>query len=96
MSSTAIELLQDGELFTRVFTTPLVDAVRTEMQVHTKTMNDAVAGMQATVASFNGRLVKLERDQRKALVGWSLYASAAAGVFAYAWTWLRSHFRVSL
>lgn len=85
------EALARGEQFTRIFVQPMVEAVRSEMATHVEEVKKALE----TVNGFEGRVSKLEKDQKKALVGWSVYASAAAGILAWSWSWIKGHLRLS-
>lgn len=97
MSSTGIELPQnfaDAETFQRLFVTPMIDALNTRMDAFMEDVKSHVKPVMESQGVQDRRLEKLERDQKKALLGWSVYATAAAGIFAYGYSWIKSHIRI--
>lgn len=81
---------EEAERFQRLFVEPMVQAVRTEMQQHVQQVTDFVTKTNATVSGFDGRIRKLEGDQRKALVGWGVYATIVGVALTTAWKWVAS------
>ena len=84
------EILQNGQKFTDVFVTPMVNAVRNEMQTHVMEVKKALEQVQG----FEGRVSKLESNQTKALWGWGVFASGVAGAGLYCWNWVKGHIHI--
>jgi hypothetical protein len=94
MSSTGIELpqnLADAELYQRLFVKPMIDALDSRMKGFMEDVKGHVEPVIAGQALQDRRLERLERDQKKALLGWSVYATAAAGLLAYGYSWIKNH-----
>lgn len=82
--------LDKAEQYQRLFVKPMVDALDTRM---TQFMADIKIHIQPVIdgqTAQDNRLNELEKNQKKALLGWSLYATAAAGLFTYCYGWIKS------
>jgi hypothetical protein len=88
------DVLEDAERFQRLFVTPMVDAVRTEMRSHLAPLMQAQADTDKRLASAEGAINELKGKQTKALLGWGVYASAAALAIGSAWGWVKAHLHI--
>jgi len=97
MSSTGIELpqnLADAELYQRLFVKPMIDALSGQMKTFMEEVKSHIQPVIQGQGVQDQRLEKLERDQKKALLGWSVYATAAAGLFTYCYSWIKGHIHI--
>jgi len=78
--------LADAERFQRLFVLPVVEAVRVEVRSSIQPLVSAQADQEA-------RLKELEGSQRKALIGYAVFASGLSIVLAAGWDWIKSMFR---
>lgn len=77
---------EEAERFQRLFVAPMVEAVRTEVNSH---MTE-IKGLIAPAIALEGRVRKLEGNQKRALLGWSVYATAIGIACTAAWRWIAS------
>ena len=92
MSSTTNmgDMLDVAERYQRTFVKPLVDAVTNQIDTHLAELNQRLATVEAAVKTNSADITTLKANEKKALVGWSLYASGAALLFAAGWSWFKS------
>jgi hypothetical protein len=64
--------IDDIDKFQQHFVLPLVDAVRAEMKP-----------LVEDVTSMKSRLAELEKNQKRAMVGWGVFSAALASVLGY-------------
>ena len=73
--------IRDIDEFQSHFVKPMVDAVREEMKP-----------LVTDVTTLKEDVSKLKGNEKKALLGWGLYASGLAAVLAYGQTKIKSYF----
>lgn len=73
---------EDAERFKRLFVDPAVDALGQRMELHLKPL---VTG----VADHDKRLAELEKSQKKALVGYGVFAAGLSVVLASGLDWFK-------
>ena len=86
------EALARGEQFTRIFVAPMIEAMNKRLDDHVAQMKAAIA----PVAGFDGRIAKLESNQKKALWGWGVFASAVSGAMIFCYGWIKGHINVKI
>lgn len=87
--------LDDVDQFTKHFVEPMVQAVRTELQNSMTPLIQDVKDLKAGAATSDGRLDKLEKDQKHALIGYGVFSAGLAAGLAAAWGWIKSHLKIS-
>lgn len=86
MSTDPNDLIALRELLVK----PAIEMLRVELKTHTDTIEKIVEGMNTRVGGVEQRTSSLESGQRKAMIGFGVYATALAtgvGVFT---NWIRS------
>lgn len=97
MSSTDLSLpnnFEDAERFQRLFVLPITAAMEVKIEQTLKPVVETVAGLRNHLNAQDIQIGKLVKDQRKALLGWSAYATAAAAALSWGWNYVRSHIKV--
>lgn len=79
--------IKDIEELQKHFVAPLVDALRAEI----KPAIEKVQAIDAKVDAMASRVGALEKDQKKALVGYGVFSTALAGVLSIAWVKIKSY-----
>jgi len=77
--------LADAERFQRLFVQPMVEAVKTEVRT-------SIYPLVQGHAELGRRVDALEGSQRKALVGYSVFAAGLSVALAAGWDWIKSIF----
>lgn len=93
MSSTSIDMpdnFADAKLFRELFIDPAIEAIREEMRSHLGPIAETQKAVTAKVDGFDARMSRVEKDQKKALLGWGVYATALAAGMTYAWKYISS------
>lgn len=80
----ALDAVEDVQRWQRLVVEPVVS----EMEKRLEAMLQPLVDLPA-------RVVKLEGNQKKALLGWGVFATGTAGGMSYAWNWIKQHFHVS-
>jgi hypothetical protein len=80
----------DAKVFQDLFITPLLKTQEESNQRHLDELKKIVAPVVEATQKFEGRLSKLEKDQKKALLGWGVYATAIGIGCTAAWKWISS------
>ena len=80
--------LKDIDEFTSHFVKPMVEAVRLEVQA-------SITPMVKEVSDLKGRVNTLEKDQKRALVGYGVFSAALAAVMAYGKSKIMGYFTKS-
>lgn len=96
-SSTDLSLpnnFEDAERFQRLFVLPVTTAMEVKIKQTLKPVLETVAGLRDHLNAQDTQIAKLVKDQKKALLGWSAYATAASAVLAWGWNYVRSHIKV--
>lgn len=86
------EALARGEQFTRIFVAPMIEAMSKRLDDHMAQIKTAIE----PVGRFDGRITKLESNQKKALAGWGVFATALSGITVAGWAWFKGHIMVKL
>jgi hypothetical protein len=97
MSSTDLQLpttMEDAERFQRLFVLPLMQAFEARIQDAIQPVLDGHRTIQEHLARQDNTIAALIRDQKKALLGWSFYATGAAALLAWGWGFVKSHIRI--
>lgn len=97
MSSTDLQLpttMEDAERFQRLFVLPLVEKFEGKIQEAVKPVIAGYQDIQAHLRQQDTTIAALVRDQKKALLGWSFYATGAAALLAWGWNFVKSHIHV--
>jgi hypothetical protein len=84
--------LDAAEQYQRLFVKPMIDSLKAELETQLKPVLIMQQNQEQRVNALDGRIVKLESSNKKALIGWGVYATLAAGVWAWAWNRLKAHF----
>jgi hypothetical protein len=71
--------LEDAERYQRLFVKPLVDTLERQISPIVDRLNN-----------LDGRVKTLETSQKKALVGWGVYATGAAAALTWAWGFIKA------
>jgi Ni,Fe-hydrogenase III large subunit len=82
--------LEDAERFQRLFVTPMIEAVRTEVKNQLAPVVEGHRKLFAEQERIRDRLNTVERMQKKALVGYGVFASGLAVIVAAVWDWIKS------
>lgn len=77
--------LNDADKIKELIVQPMIDALRLEIKplVDMKQFHEA-------------RLVKLENNQNRALIGWGVFASGIAIAVTASWEWVKSMVKVKI
>lgn len=81
---------EEAEQFQRLFVTPLVNAVKTEMANHVEKVTAIVTTATTKVDGMENRVTRLESSQKKALAGFALYATGLSLLIGSLWGWIKS------
>ena len=83
MKPTLEELIRYQEAFVK----PMVEAVRQEMLLHITPLADGQQRITDHLVDLDKKVASVERNQFKALIGWSAYATLIGVAMAAAWRW---------
>jgi hypothetical protein len=78
--------LADAERIKTVIVEPLIQKVGEHFDPIVKAVMDDLKDVKSRVGA-------LESHEKRALIGWSVYASAAAMAISYLWSWVKSKAR---
>lgn len=81
--------LEDMQRYRDLFVKPMVDAVRQEMLTHVTPVAEGQKKLTAHLESLDTKVAVIQRNQARALLGWSAYATLIAAGMAAAWGWVR-------
>lgn len=90
------EALENAERFQRLFVTPVVDAVKQEMQTSLRAISDIQNRHAGMLEAHNDEIARLKSTQKKALIGWGVLSMGVASAISASFAWLKSHFRISV
>jgi hypothetical protein len=94
MSGELGDVLEDAERFQRLFVTPAIDAIRTEMQAHLAPIAASQRTQATTIETHGKDIESLKGTQRKVLAVWSIIASIGGAGLTAALTWLKGKFHI--
>lgn len=97
MSSTNLNLptnMEDAERFQRLFVNPVVQAMETRITILIQPVLDGHKEIRQHLNAQDATIASLVRDQKKALLGWSVYATGAAAALAWGWNYIKGHIRL--
>lgn len=83
------DTFEEAERFQRMFVKPMVDAVRAEVQSHLGPIAEAHKVIQAEQQTQAARLATLEGSQKKALVGYGVFAAGFSIALAASWDYVK-------
>lgn len=86
--------LNDADKIKELIVQPMVDAVRAEMRTATDAMRDQIQPLVALKQNHEDRLGKLENNQKRAMVGWGVFASGMALAATASWEWVKSKVKI--
>jgi hypothetical protein len=86
------EVLEKAERFQRLFVEPMVDALRAEMKSSLAPLVEANQRQDTAIAAHQTDIDTLKGSQKKALIGWGVYASLGTVAVGSAWGWIKSKF----
>lgn len=81
---------EEAERFQRLFVKPMVDAVRVEVKSQLEPVVSFITTQQAKDQKQDERLTNLEGSQRKALVGWGVFATFLSIMLTAGWNKIKS------
>lgn len=84
--------IKDIEEFQTHFVTPLVQAVEKKLDDKLKPLVDQAQVNKDAISDLNVRTKKLEGNQAKALVGWTVLVTGITLLCTGAKSWLMAHF----
>lgn len=84
--------LENVELMQRLFVKPMVDAVVASLEAQIKPLVETVASHGTQLTSANTRLNTLESSNKKALLGWGVYATGLSLAFSSLWSYAKRKF----
>lgn len=87
--------LEDAERFQRLLIEPMLRGMQEKLDTHHAEVTAQVASISAALLTQDQRIQKLESGQKKALIGWSAYATLCAAGLSYCWSWFKQHFRIT-
>lgn len=87
---------EDAERFQRLFVLPITTAMENKITETLKPVLETVAGLRNHLNAQDVQIGKLVKDQKKALLGWSAYATGASAVMAWGWTYVRNYVRTHI
>lgn len=87
--------MEDAERYQRLFVAPMVEAVEKKLEAMLSPVIQASGQLRTDVDAATGRIVKLESTNKKALVGWGVFATGVAAAMSYGWNFIKSHFHFS-
>lgn len=96
MSSTDLHVpdnFADAERFQRLFVLPVVQGVEDRLKTMLQPVIDQHQAQAGQIKQNTEDIATLKTDQKKALLGWSAYATAAAVLVGSAWGYIKSHVR---
>ncbi len=83
----------EAERFQRLFVMPMVDAIRVEVRNHLGPIIESNKVITAEQAAQAARLTNLEGSQKKALVGYGVFAAGLSVALAAAWDYVKGVFK---
>jgi hypothetical protein len=93
------QMLENAKLYQQVLIEPVVAAVEAKLNAGlaamAKTQEEHLAAQDVkllVITDHEKRLKTIEGSQKKALVGWGVYATGLSLAIGVATNWLRSHF----
>lgn len=86
---------QAAEQFQRLFVTPMIEMVKTEMNNHVAEIKSIAGDAIGQVKAMDARVTKLEGSQKRALLGWGVYATAIGIACTAAWKWITSKIHIN-
>lgn len=84
------ELLSNAKMFQEMFVLPVVQAMETKLENMLTPVVDAQKNVTGRMNYVEGRVSSLESNQKKALVGWGVFASAGLGLIVVGWSKVKS------
>lgn len=88
------DTLAEAERFKRLFVDPAVTAMGREMKAQLDPVVSGQRKLFATQLAHDKRIHTLETGQKKALVGYAVYASGLSLVLAASWDWIKRKFGI--
>ncbi len=85
--------LETMQRYQESFVKPVVDALRLEIEGQLKPLLESQKSITGLLESHNTRIQRLEKDQKRALLGWSIYATGIGLACTLAWKWIVSKVR---
>lgn len=92
------ETIENAELFTKHFVDPAVERMGNEIRSQLAPLVNEVENLKKQVGDHDlqtknqgERIGKLEGGQKKALVGWGVFATIGSIVVGAAWGWVKVH-----
>jgi hypothetical protein len=96
MSSTNFtDYMEAAEKFQQHFVTPMVAAVEIKLTTLLQPVIDTQKALGEKVVGHDKAIANLQGSQKKALVGWGVFATGGAAAMSYAWVWIKKHFHIS-
>lgn len=86
------EVLENAERFQRLFVNPAIEAIRQEMKSHLAPIVEANQRQDKSIEEHGTAITQLQGSQKKAMLGWGVYASVAAVALGSAWGYVKSKF----
>lgn len=83
------DTFEEAERFQRLFVTPVVTQMKTEITALIQPVVDSHKSMQGKLIEQDKRITDLENGQRKALVGYGVFAAGLSVVVGASWDWLK-------
>ena len=86
--------IDELEQFKRLVVDPVVDAVKTEMSSHVTQVEATLKNAASILKDHETRLGGLEQSQKRALVGWGVFAVGLSAAGTTFWNYLKSKFSI--
>lgn len=94
MSDQEQDQLERAERFQRMFVLPIVEAMRIELRSHTDQLDQKLTAIVTQVKDHDDRLVGLEKNQKKALIGWGVLTLAVGTFTSAAYAYIKSKIHI--
>lgn len=85
--------LEDAERYQRLFVAPLVERVGAEVKLLCEGLQSKFTTIETEQKTVRKDVDDLKANQKKALVGWGVFATGIAMACTFCWNWVKDQFK---